>query len=152
MFKFKAFNSLVGLEVRSLKHHRIRPSNGCSVQRDLSFCRKRTSNVLPDPIGPAIIQASGCLNLTSVCIAPVKMTFSPHNLYIYTWTERTYYHLYVASWKIIFYKSYPRVLWLYIHTRHRFVWSFVRANCHGAVRTMSLICQISRVGKPYNWV
>ena len=65
MIKFNASNSLVGIEVRSLKHHRIPPFNRCSVQRELRFYRKRTQNVdLPVSVGPAIIPVNGCLNLT----------------------------------------------------------------------------------------
>ena len=69
MFRFKASCSLVGIEVRSLKHHGILPSNSCSVQREPRICRKRTLNVdLPDLVGPSIIQVNVCLNMTSVLI------------------------------------------------------------------------------------
>ena len=102
MFKFNASNYLVGIEVRSLKHHRIPPLNRCSVQRELRFCWKRTQKVeSPDPGVPAIIHVNGCLNLISVLIALDEMTLSPRNLLIYTQTLRTYYRLDDADWKRI---------------------------------------------------
>ena len=65
--------TLEGMEVRSLKHHRIPSLNRFSVQRELSFCRKRTQNVdLPDPVVSTTIQVNGFLNLTSALIALVK--------------------------------------------------------------------------------
>ena len=98
MLKFNESNSLVGIQVRSLKHHRITLMNRCSVERKLRYCRKRTQNVnLPDAVGPAIIQVNGCLNLTSVLIALDKMTLSPRNLLIYTRKVRTYYRLFEAT-------------------------------------------------------
>ena len=70
MFKFNTSNTLVGIEVRSLKLYRIPSLIRCSEQRELSFCRKRTQNVaLPDPVGYALIQVNWCLNLTSALIA-----------------------------------------------------------------------------------
>ena len=98
MFRFDAHNPLVGIEARSLANHSIPPSNLCSVQRELSFCSRRTQNDdLSEPVGPAIIQVNGCLNLTSVLIALVEMTLSQRHLLIYTRTELKYYRLYVAS-------------------------------------------------------
>ena len=62
------------------------------------FCRKRTQNVeLPVPVGPAIIQLNGCLNLTSALLGLVEMTLSPRNRLIYTQRVRTYYRLDDAS-------------------------------------------------------
>ena len=100
MFKFKAFNSRMGIEVHSLKHHRITPLNRCSVRRELRFCRKPLQNVdLTDPVGAAMLHVNGCLNLTSALIALVEMTLSPRNRLMYTQSVRTYYRLVGAAWK-----------------------------------------------------
>ena len=81
---------MVGIEVRSLKHHRIPPLNRSSVQRELSFSRKRTQNVdLPDRVGPVKIQVNGCFNLTSALIALVEMMLSPSNRLTYIERVRT---------------------------------------------------------------
>jgi len=59
MFNTNAFNYLVQIAVRSLKHHRIPPSKQCLVHRVLTFCTKSTQYVdLPDPVGPLIIRVN----------------------------------------------------------------------------------------------
>ena len=139
MFKFKESISLVGIEVRSLKHDRIPPLNRCSVWRELKFCRKRTKNFdLPDPVGPAIKQVNGCFNLTYALIAVFEITLSPRNLLSYTQPVRTYYRLSNVALKVY---SIDLILTITTHYRHTYTIAtlsfniFILANRDGAVGT-----------------